>query len=467
MIFNFLLTVTSNSLAGTKHELVPIDQQVIKKLNNEFNKITLYKVPESFVDINIGMRNRLDFQHMIQRFDQERLQLAYKACQPIIEKNEIFYLTENNIKILFKILNLDLTDKDFVVKKFLSYKGLYIPNLNIIFLNSFSDDENLRFESLIHECLHAYQYQYRLPIDLITLEQNNVKNEEKLNFLAYYYEVEAHWLTQKVNVPAAWQDYVQNSEDFNIYNKYINTSDQNALFSNYQLKETDASKIPLLGFFIDVHNKLSSYWSTMPFAVFNNRLNKNNEKPYSLDFHKLFLKSLAHAQFSGRDTFLFDKNGRDQKIFFDLNENFYNYILKLKSNQNSQILRIDFSKILTTPLSAYNIQFEKELNIATANVINKIPNRNQINAASVLRKYSEQFNKKNSKDFENLQKMKDQKQTSILQQGGEGSSPEIELLPIDKVIPFIQFQPNVDFSPLITDEKNLKKTEEAPYDIVD
>jgi hypothetical protein len=96
-----------------------------------------------------------------------------------------------------------------------SLDGLYLPLNNIIFLDTSLGKVDLE-RVFLHELIHAYQFTYRLPIDIATLntlaQHGKVKSEEVNLYLDYYYEAQANWKGMQYSLPHAWLPEVEKGD---------------------------------------------------------------------------------------------------------------------------------------------------------------------------------------------------------------------------------------------------------------
>jgi hypothetical protein len=129
-----------------------------------------------------------------------------------IRLNGIVYdlLERNAIKVLTPEIKTKLGLSDLTCRyegHCTTLDGLYLPLNHIIFLDTTLDDRELE-RVLLHELIHAYQFTYRLPIDIATLnelvQQGKLKSDEVNLYLDYYYEAQANWKGFQFSPPVPW-----------------------------------------------------------------------------------------------------------------------------------------------------------------------------------------------------------------------------------------------------------------------
>ncbi len=100
-----------------------------------------------------------------------------------------------------------------------SIDGLYLPLNHLIFLDSTLSQKELQ-HVLLHELIHAYQFTYRLPIDIATLAdlvaKEKLKQEEVGLYLDYYYESQANWKALQFDFPDQWYFSISKSQKLQI-----------------------------------------------------------------------------------------------------------------------------------------------------------------------------------------------------------------------------------------------------------
>lgn len=90
------------------------------------------------------------------------------------------------------------------------YRGVYVPHLDRIYLLSDLTLGEFRY-SLYHELIHAYQYRYRFETDFLRIqseltdEDHTPSTPEVLQQLAFYYEAQANYYTLVLNRDSPWR----------------------------------------------------------------------------------------------------------------------------------------------------------------------------------------------------------------------------------------------------------------------
>lgn len=96
--------------------------------------------------------------------------------------------------------------------------GAYSPSKNILYLEPTLSDTDF-YQALLHELVHAYQYQIRLPVDALLLMQMSEPDKDgKIPIaqksipaiLDLYYESQAHWYVKTLRESAPWVSRWQN-----------------------------------------------------------------------------------------------------------------------------------------------------------------------------------------------------------------------------------------------------------------
>ncbi|MFN8847390.1 MAG: hypothetical protein ACK5W9_11125, partial [Bdellovibrionales bacterium] len=200
------LVIGVDSQAESDQELGPLLVQNETSFNTKYSQfLSEFK---KIVDVDLP-KSRLEAHGLLRRFDLQRLRLAYQVFESYLKTGRIRTMNPETLDQLTIQLDMSPELQDVFSKETDKIQGLFVSQLGQIFLKPESKTSFLDF---VHECIHAYQYHVRLPLDLITLEEQGFDSESNLKFLSFAYEVEAHWLVQKIELPTEWQKAVKKFE---------------------------------------------------------------------------------------------------------------------------------------------------------------------------------------------------------------------------------------------------------------
>lgn len=118
-----------------------------------------------------------------------------------------FYRMEENPLQNASDFNLNCQNSD----QCQSTKAFYLPLSNMIYIKEGPAKKDLA-QALFHELIHAYQFIYRLPLDLLStielIEGGSLRPENAYEFLLYFYESQANYYSMRLAIPPAWKDIV-------------------------------------------------------------------------------------------------------------------------------------------------------------------------------------------------------------------------------------------------------------------
>ncbi|MCK5072423.1 MAG: hypothetical protein KAQ98_03290 [Bacteriovoracaceae bacterium] len=254
----------------------------------------------------------------------------------LLERNRIFYINEELLNYLgIKNYLCKNKKKNDQCKKM---NAFYIPHIHSIFIDKNLPDNQFSI-SLMHEIIHAFQYEYRFPLDIskiieLTEKKNDnglprIKKGDELDYLSFYYEAQANWYQLVLSQADIWLDETTKTS-------YIGT---------WVKAWIDCFSLTLLGRLgnkkynkylpeIDHSSRGHLYWGTKNSAFFLSELaifkNTSTLLNFSTNldfkFHKKFAKALEYTYFDNLN-FLFQKNNGDQLNFKLLTDIFYSRIV--------------------------------------------------------------------------------------------------------------------------------------------
>lgn len=416
-LFLFLIGSVNSSIAQT------IDNEPNSTID-DLNKFENLKKSEEVIQVISKLfdlsQNSSDYK-ISKNYDKLRYWLSAKACVSLMNSNRIHILNDKNKILLLEKLELKTANRNDFFSSIKNYKGFFVPQLARIFVPE-SQQHNSINETLMHECIHAYQYLYRLPSDIEALKKSQlIKEEEFVEYLSFYYETEAHWLMHKYHAPAAWKKFALKQSESSI-SKFIRVLGNAGSIglANVAGSKIYNDNVPIpdkIGSYGGLSNS-NVYWFSMPSSVPQSGFLLTFMGGFRFDFQATFLESLQNAQFKNRAPFLFDTNGLDRKVFNLLTDNFYTQSDKIKEHIES------YQKILASSLLIPDIGiFSIEDRLNQENITN----------------YNANFKKLVTETYK----------------GGEGSSPQIDFLPINKkILPHLELQPQISFDPIQRNEQN-------------
>lgn len=347
----FVVTGWICFLTGAEVRAEPIDSIEYRQLNPELVSHALRNLNtqsaiasntrETWVSGKIDQATNRILQ-ILRPFDKQRLQLAYQACTTYQATNRIHILDEHATNMIARELGLNATQAKVFQIAVRRDKGFFLPQLGRIFIQDSTNLQEVE-DSLVHECIHAYQYHYRLPIDVSALP--NLDANERVAVLSYYYETEAHWLTQKYHLPDSWTalaDRMPVPDSMCARTTFFNALTFGLVTAAHRASDRGSfakpDQVPLgSSGCMGVHDGVSvNYWYTMP--VSDNRLSKSFvwTSEINFEFHRVFLASLQKAQFGEQMPYLFDPDEFDRNVFNKLTTNFYEKIDSVRFLANSK-----------------------------------------------------------------------------------------------------------------------------------
>lgn len=364
-------------------------------------------------------------------------------------------------------------------------RAFYLPLSGKIFINRFAAKEEL-VRSLFHELFHAYQYSFRFPLDLTVLAEkispSDMKPEYFFDFLNYYYESQANWQAMRFKIDSRWEHlfaepktvgtsvlipailyswagaiYVLGKAGINfVLDRFLPKVDRVLMNgdSSFILEKYDAA---LLLNELSIQNQIA-----IPYVSI-----------WDPEFHYRLARSIERAYY-GELSFLFQSNFPDHRIFNAFHNNYYNniglveiekepgcenLISSMLSSQDSPLVfwinlkKEDFSKC-----SAFKSveKLIKNLNIENLKVAMLSETHTENTSLKALQNYGNvMLNgplrgkiKTNSPFLFSDLESGNETAVPIFPRGGEGSTPDLVVLPELMILPQLDVIPvPVDYKP--------------------
>lgn len=270
--------------------------------------------------------------------------LFNRTIQRMVASEKIFNLTPE-IRVSFNL------DKAYCFEKRNPKKhsectkmdAFYIPEADIIFIDNSIPDEKFPF-LLFHEFIHVYQNDFRLPLDLLNLQEmldsNNLSTyqDETLDLINFYYEAQAHWYTLTLAETETWYEYAKSSNIFSAGSK-IGLGIVTNLFTlgNVNTLKTGTKEINefLPKKIMEALNvghfsfKGKSAFGIPEMIVYNYDGFRNLATNFDFNTHRHYAERLEETQF-GKLDFLVSGEGRDREtqfIFKNLTDVYYDLLI--------------------------------------------------------------------------------------------------------------------------------------------
>lgn len=366
-------------------------------------------------------------------------------------------------------------------------RAFYLPLSGKIFINRFAVKEELA-RSLFHELFHAFQYSFRFPLDLTVLAEkispSDMKQEYYFDFLNYYYESQANWQAMRFKMDPRWEHLFAEPKTIGtkVLVPVILYSWAGAI---YVLGKAGINLI-LDSFLPKVDRVLMTGDSSFVLekydaALLLNELSIQNQKaiPYvsiwDPEFHYRLARSIEKAYY-GELSFLFQSNFPDHRIFNSFHNNYYQRIglveiekdagcenlisSMLTSSDSPLVFWINLPKEEFAKCPAYKDvgNLLNKLNLANFKVamLSENPTENISlkalqNVGNVMLNGPLRSKIKTNSPFLFSDPEKDERGSEpIFPRGGEGSTPEIEVLPELMILPQIDVAPvPVEYKPSV------------------
>ncbi len=333
--------------------LVVLQTQTAKAdVSPELKKIVNYSLSVRSHDFTKVLFDRDVITEKNKNFSELRMDLIQKGSDLMFDTQRVENLTEENF------INLVPTalSEEQRSKLFRKYNAAFSPKYYRIFIKTEKTDLYSQSKIFLHEAVHAYQYLFRMPLDLLWFKQQGYTAKNALDYLAFHYEAEAHWFVYQLDPPLAWQDYAQglfkkemkheearfhvNSMTFGLINYTYNVYSEKLLPVVDQLMSRRDTQyfLPTLA---------ARYFS---FPVVSDSLQTPSvHGGYNLNFHRKFSLAIkkAYDEFN-LDLRFFQKNSIDQKnIYRPLVDHFVQISSKFDENQKTWILNC-WQKVFAT-----------------------------------------------------------------------------------------------------------------------
>jgi hypothetical protein len=368
----------------------------------------------------------------------------------LIERNAIKVLTPE-IKAKLALDGLTCRYEGHCTK----VDGLYLPVNHIIFIDtSMSDDDLMRV--FLHELIHAYQFTYRLPIDIATMselvQQGKIKSEEVNLYLDYFYESQANWKGLQFSTPLQWLLKVEKQIDQKLQvgvsrllvssgvaasTVFIGTGTTAGVGAAvyglgwlFQIAYGNATANRLLPdlaksqSLLTINNtpqdKLTAALLLPELVPIDDTMTRyNGFAAYNFDFHRDYGAAVQKYYF-GKDRFLFKNDRNDLEIYNELHNHYYkriglNSMLESEPACRKLLLKVRDSKI--SPLVTWLTLPKAELESCSA--------YRDLGSDDGRERYLD--------DLLNPQNQKDPFHTGF--PGTEGSRPGLTILPQLRVLP--------------------------------
>lgn len=291
--------------------------------------------------------------YVIEKTNKRYAKLLYRVWTDLVKKNRIRHFTN------------DIRNELNISKKFCSYENnchdlvaVYLP-LNHMILIDYSELNDEVITWIYHELVHAYQYTYRLPIDVakifeFLIRDNEIKivPEQAIDFLKFYYEAQANWYTLRFSQNQLWLDSGESSWTL------LPTSFVKALIA---LPTGGATIMAGKTFFDPFFPKIDRIEkSTRGYLHvwrgeqlnFHELLILRNASHFfntgvniDLSFHYNFSRKIESAYF-GSLPFLMQDDGGDQKLFVEMHDFYYETFLERLSSTFDECENL-FAKVMS------------------------------------------------------------------------------------------------------------------------
>lgn len=208
----------------------------------------------------------------------------------------------------------------------------YLPFVDAIVISTEAPEDEL-YAWIYHELVHAFQYTYRLPLDVITLVESGFVNKtDIIDTLKYFYESQANYYTLKITEDPEWLEYGRSGWSLapGSYGKAILS-----LFSFGQSLRVGNSfmndYLPLidnLGWRQGhLHTSRGEQLTFHELIVMRNfGWSFNPSVNFDLEFHTDYSHAIEQAYF-GKIPYLLAQDGADQKFFKKMHDAYYEKVL--------------------------------------------------------------------------------------------------------------------------------------------
>lgn len=258
-------------------------------------------------------------------------------------------------------------------------RGFFAPRLGVIVIDDTLSEQDLS-RVLLHELMHAYQYYFRLPLDLPFVGPDKA-------LLSYYYESQANWYSMTFSPQGPWIEYLLHNTrrprtQFKelLSHMSFGLSDKLALKASHDIIPEQEYLIPNVDFGYGgapklIHDDHGILLDPKTFSVLNMaELEVFLGKPSTLnpglrinhDFHYQFAKAIEIGYFNNLP-FLFNPNRKDQKLFVKMHNNYFRELVA-KTFFNWQSCSAVFDRLLSfdKPIEAWSKITKAELKACPA-----------------------------------------------------------------------------------------------------
>lgn len=305
----------------------PLPDEKIKKLGDEIFSKIISLVPES------------QFYYMV------------KTWERLTKNKRVLYLTDTVHSAL------DIPKRFCHDDKCYDLVAVYLPFVDVMLVSEKAPESELQYW-VYHELVHAQQYTYRLPIDVLNVmnivdgvDKNiTLKEVDAVDFLKYFYESQANYYVLRMSRNAEWLDYGKSGWSLmpaatlkatlaaatlgqslrighSFFDNYIPSVDQ----KGWRQGHLHTSRGEMLEF----HELI---------ALRNLRWTFNPSVSFDMGFHKDYSQAIEHAYF-GKTPFLLLADGGDQKVFKKMHDDYYNELIFARNNIVIGECRALFEKI--------------------------------------------------------------------------------------------------------------------------
>ncbi len=325
--------------AKTRPELIELLQQDSKAATAAIDATETEKIPDETIDaafrcIRGGSCSQTaeEIWKLVFVNDREGSRIA-ALISDMMSKGKFRVLTDGTRKRLHLDRFLCRTPEHCT-----TIAGFYLPLTGHLFLDtSLPWPEQLG--AFVHELYHAYQFTYRLPLDLGVLfedvHEGTIKKSDLGEYLDFFYEAQANWKGLHTYPDPLWVPYETDPKALAEKYKKLGKSPPGqgflgAILGHYRIQKylPKMERTSLLG---------SSAWGQGPSAIsmsileFTELVCAKDVDPnidwdnYDFPFFAKYCSSVERTYF-GKLPFLFQNNRDDLAIFNSLHDNYFDKI---------------------------------------------------------------------------------------------------------------------------------------------
>ena len=262
----------------------------------------------------------------------------YKTWERLTKNKRVLYLTDSLHE------TLDIPKQFCHDDKCYDLVAVYLPFVDAMLISDKAAESELQYW-VYHELVHAQQYTYRFPLDVMNvmnivdgIDKNiKLKEEDAVDFLKYFYESQANYYVLRMSRNNEWLDYGKSGWSLmpaamlkgtlaaatlgqslrlgiSFFDNYIPVIDQKHWRQGYLHTQR--------GEMLEFHELIS---------LRNLRWTFNPSVSFDMGFHKDYSLAIEHAYF-GKTPFLLLGDGGDQKVFKKMHDDYYDELIFASSN---------------------------------------------------------------------------------------------------------------------------------------